>query len=543
MRWRRFLSVLPVVGLLVAVAGGGDLDRAAEGNWTGQRVLATKPADQIAFAEKIADKRPALPFRAVYPVPVREDRDGRVRLFDGYREGWANKADFVLGRDAPIYFTDRIRANPTDAWAWVQRGLGWDERDEYDNAIKDFTEAIRLEPKSVRAFDGRGVARSEKGEHDAAVRDFTEAIWLDPRDARAFRHRGDARWASGDQDGALNDYGEAVRVDPGYAGAFYSRGVAWLEKGDYNRAISDFDRALRIDPQDVQTLAKRARVRAEKREFDKAIQDYTEAIQLKPSPTAFKGRGAAYTSKGAHDRAVRDFEEALRLDPKDRDALLSRGFSRGYRGDLDGAIQDFDYALRQDARDEIALTGRATAWLHKGERERAFQDLNEAVLLGLPSGWPQFHLAVAELVVGHSDQAAEEFRSALRRQGWRGELPQYCVILGHLAARRAGNEAEAKRFLDASAGRLDLDIWPFAAIRLLKGEIDEARLLELAVDNDRRTEARCFLALDQALKGNKEAALTHLRWVKEHGNRAVTEYDIAAAELDRLERESAASKP
>jgi hypothetical protein len=32
---------------------------------------------------------------------VSDEREGWLRIFDGYRDGWADKADFVLERDAP----------------------------------------------------------------------------------------------------------------------------------------------------------------------------------------------------------------------------------------------------------------------------------------------------------------------------------------------------------------------------------------------------------------------------------------------------------
>jgi hypothetical protein len=42
-------------------------------------------------------------------------------------------------------------------------------------------------------------------------------------------------------------------------------------------------------------------------------------------------------------------------------------------------------------------------------------------------------------------------------------------------------------------------------------------LLALATDNDKLTEARCFLGLDDALKGNKDQALAHFHWVRDNG--------------------------
>ena len=113
--------------------------------------------------------------------------------------------------------------------------------------------------------------------------------------------------------------------------------------------------------------------------------------------------------------------------------------------------------------------------------------------------------------------------------------------MGHLAARQAADEARAKRFLKDSAGKLD-EVWPYPAVQFLRGEIDEPALLKLATDDDKRTEARCFLGLHRALEGDKDKALAHFRWVKEHGTANFIEYTIALAELDRLERPPAKPK-
>ncbi|MBI1914875.1 MAG: hypothetical protein HYS12_09080 [Planctomycetes bacterium] len=86
-----------------------------------------------------------------------------------------------------------------------------------------------------------------------------------------------------------------------------------------------------------------------------------------------------------------------------------------------------------------------------------------------------------------------------------------------------------------SADKLN-EVWPYPAVQFLRGEIDEPALLKLATDDDKRTEARCFLGMDHALKGRRTEALAHFRWVKEHGTASFIEYTIALAELERLER-------
>jgi hypothetical protein len=133
------------------------------------------------------------------------------------------------------------------------------------------------------------------------------------------------------------------------------------------------------------------------------------------------------------------------------------------------------------------------------------------------------------------------FQGALELWEYKGELSIYAVVLGHLAARQAGDETRAKRFLKDSAGKLD-DAWPYPVVRFLRGEIDERELLALATSDEKRTDASCFLGLDHLLKGHKDEARSHFRWVKVHGVGGWTDYTIgwagyriAVAELRRLE--------
>jgi hypothetical protein len=138
------------------------------------------------------------------------------------------------------------------------------------------------------------------------------------------------------------------------------------------------------------------------------------------------------------------------------------------------------------------------------------------------------------LMLDRRPKSVAGFQAVLDLEGWKGLAP-YTVILGHFAARQAGDETAAKRFLKDSTDKLP-DAWPLPVVQFLRGEIDEAALLKLAVDDDKRTDARTFLGLDHALHKRKDKALAHFRWVKEHGTTAALEYVIAVAELERLEK-------
>ena len=102
-------------------------------------------------------------------------------------------------------------------------------------------------------------------------------------------------------------------------------------------------------------------------------------------------------------------------------------------------------------------------------------------------------------------------RTVLDLEGWRGDLSNYAVLMGCFASRRDGQTDLAKKLLDDAAARCDTSAWPYPIIKHLRGEIDEAKLIAAATDDDRMTEVRCFLGLDCLQHGKKDAARTHFR--------------------------------
>jgi tetratricopeptide (TPR) repeat protein len=490
-----------LIVLTSACTGIGSATAADEGSsWVGELVINKKPAKEIEFCDVVDGKQVYFSFSGKSPFKVRADRDGWLRIHDGSREGWVQKSDFVLAGDAPAYFHQRVQANPKDTWALYMRGVGWKDKGELDNAIKDYDECIRLNPTDSAAFNARGNAWSDKKDFDKAIKDYDEAIRLDPKSALAFNNRGNAWSDKKDFDKAIKDYDEAIRLDPKNAVTFNNRGNAWSNKKERDKAIKDYDEAIRLDPKNAVAFNNRGAIWSDKYDYDKAIRDYGEAIRLDPkNAVAFNNRGNAWNNKKAHDRAIQDYDQAIRLDPKNA----------------------------------VAFNNRGNAWSNKEEYDRAIRDYDEAIRLDPKNSRTFFSRSVAQMVLQRPD-ASKGFQGVLELQEYKGELALYAVVLGHLAARQAGDETAAKRFLKDSEGKLD-DAWPNPVVRFLRGEIDETTLLALANSDEKRTDVCCFLGIDHLLRGRKAEAISHFRWVKEHGVVGWTEYTIAMVELERLE--------
>ena len=252
----------------------------------------------------------------------------------------------------------------------------------YDKAISDFTQAIRLDPNDPRTYAERGTTYNLKHDNDRALEDYNQAIRLDPTLVGAYICRGNAYSGKGDYDRAITDHTQAIRLDPNFAGAYNARGAAYYGKGDYDKAIADFTQAIRLDPNFVGAYNARGATNYSKGDYDRAIADYTQTIRLEPNYTvAYSNRGVAYYSKGEYDRAIADYTQAIRLDPNYAWAYTTRGASYYGKGDYDRAIADHTQAIRLDPNFAGAYSNRGNAFYGKGDYDRAIEDCTQAIKL------------------------------------------------------------------------------------------------------------------------------------------------------------------
>src|ERR1043166_2567348 len=158
---------IAIVALLILAGSSHAQDK----TWVGEDVLPNKASKDIKFGDRVGDKEVFFPFSGRWPFKVREEKEGWLRIHDGRREGWVDKADFVLAKDAFTYFDGRLQRNSKDAFALGMSGAYWLGQKEPDKAIADFTAGIALNPKDAIAYHNRGVALASKKEYDQALVD------------------------------------------------------------------------------------------------------------------------------------------------------------------------------------------------------------------------------------------------------------------------------------------------------------------------------------------------------------------------------------
>ena len=100
--------------------------------------------------------------------------------------------------------------------------------------------------KDYKELYRRGVEFNKRGEFDEAIRLYSKAIALKPDSAALFFVRGRAHVQNKHYDDAVSDLGKAIVLKPDYAEAYNMRGVAYSGKSQKKLAASDFGKACKM---------------------------------------------------------------------------------------------------------------------------------------------------------------------------------------------------------------------------------------------------------------------------------------------------------
>ena len=125
--------------------------------------------------------------------------------------------------------------------------------EDNDRSIQDLDQALRLNPSNAGAYLFRGLDYMNKKNFDLAIQDFEQAQRLDPNIfnpsfSSAFILRGDDHLAKGEYDLAIQDFDQGLRLRPDMAEAPFQRGLAYLCLGQFAAAQPDFATALKKNP-------------------------------------------------------------------------------------------------------------------------------------------------------------------------------------------------------------------------------------------------------------------------------------------------------
>ncbi len=252
-----------------------------------------------------------------------------------------------LARDAPACFEVESVVLLQNR-ARLRQILGQTER-----ALADYAQLLAHEPSNADAWLERGLLHQRAGRFAEALPDYERAIaWGPPHEYPHF-NRGQALVALGRSDEALADFTRVLELVPEHVPARVERAGIHFRRGDDAAARAEVDRLLEIAPDHPKGLTLLGLLAQRQRRWDEAEAAFTRAIAGDPrEPSAFINRATLAVRRGSLEAALADLDRAIALR-EDRDAYFNRARLHHTQRRWTEAIADYRRALALGAEREL----------------------------------------------------------------------------------------------------------------------------------------------------------------------------------------------
>lgn len=95
-----------------------------------------------------------------------------------------------------------------------------------------------------------GVIYQQKSQWDYAIKNYGQVLKTNPKNAHVYYNRGNSYHRKGQWDRAVEDYDQALKINPQLAEVYYERGNLYKKMDQWHRALEDYEQALKINPKD-----------------------------------------------------------------------------------------------------------------------------------------------------------------------------------------------------------------------------------------------------------------------------------------------------
>lgn len=142
--------------------------------------------------------------------------------------------------------TASIKAAPTNAALYYQRGELYRQHGDWTNALADLDAALRLDPGLSRVYFSRGRVHLESGQPGTALPALDRYLATHTNDSIAWATRGRARAEVEQWRGAANDFTRAIALTPmGEPELYIERGQALAKAGAREDAVASLDEGIK----------------------------------------------------------------------------------------------------------------------------------------------------------------------------------------------------------------------------------------------------------------------------------------------------------
>jgi tetratricopeptide (TPR) repeat protein len=327
-----------------------------------------------------------------------------------------HEATPIAERDPIDSLTERLKSSANDGRLWMQRGVLYAQRGDYELAARDYDVALSVSKGApedylrlvefYRKFGNTSSALAaiarypqwsdhaelrrlriqllfDSEQYAAAERELKLLIARLPTNAELLVRHAEALANIGGAGDALVQLEKAAKLDDQAPRLLVVRAFTKQRSNDVDGALADCENALKNDPEDVEALWIRAKCRASRKEAELMFADATRVLSAKPDHAEARHLvGLYWFEQGKLRKALDELEAALRIRPALHAARFSKGLVLQGLSEYAAAEKEFTTLVALDAENSLCWLHRGRARLEQAGREaEARADFDQALKL------------------------------------------------------------------------------------------------------------------------------------------------------------------
>ncbi|MGH9704541.1 MAG: FG-GAP-like repeat-containing protein, partial [Candidatus Acidiferrales bacterium] len=139
-------------------------------------------------------------------------------------------------------------SKPEQALRLNRLGVAALNRQQMQQALKDFEQAAALDPQLFAAHLNQGIALLNLQRYEPAEKILLEAARSDPKSARAWFNLGLLYKSTNEAEKSIDSFERAAAIDPADPETHYFLGLLHAQLHQYEPAIAEYQRALALNP-------------------------------------------------------------------------------------------------------------------------------------------------------------------------------------------------------------------------------------------------------------------------------------------------------
>jgi O-antigen ligase/Tfp pilus assembly protein PilF len=200
------------------------------------------------------------------------------------KQRWIEIVFIFLISVCMIFVINMLVIKPYIAEIHYFKGMEYYEKENYNDALKDFKYAAQFDPYNGRILHALGTTYYHLDIQDEAQKVLKKTKFYF-NDRNIFRNLGLSYMQSGNYEKAEKELKHAIYLDPKYTEAYSDLAYLYATQKDYDKAIAEWNKILEIEPNfsEKYNIFYFIGLTYQKKEMpDKALEYFLQALQLAP---------------------------------------------------------------------------------------------------------------------------------------------------------------------------------------------------------------------------------------------------------------------